>query len=278
MKQAYNTAIRATEDAAVIRNILNVTADYIKQVNLEETPADLSNFVYKTTAEITGIADPYEREKKQYNDLCLSMVPALRKTIDASDDPLYSAIKVALFGNLIDLGIGHKIDIQEKVKNLFEESLAIDDYPELKRMLASDGKKILYLGDNAGEIVFDRLFVEKLVDPHAVTYVVKRGPIINDATMDDARATGMTELTTVIDTGSDTIGVKWDEVSEEFLDHYNSADIVIAKGQGNFETNSDRPGTIFFLLRAKCDCVARVLGVNYGDIVIKRGPITEETG
>ncbi len=273
MKQAYNTAARATSDQSVIRKILNLTGDYLKELTLDITPADASNFVYKITAELTGIANPYYKEKKKFNDLCLSMVAYLKEKIETSEDPLHSVIKGAIFGNLIDLGIGLKFDIERDVGNVVNEPFAIDDYLDFKVLLGAGRKNILYLGDNAGEIVFDRLFVEMLKDKHDVTFVVKRGPVINDATIEDARYVGMTDIVKVIDTGSDGIGVKWSSVSDEFMDYYNSADIVISKGQGNFETMSDKPVKSFFLLRAKCDCVARKLGVKFGDVVFKKGPI-----
>ena len=273
MKQAYNTASRATKDTDIIRKIMNLTADYVKELNLDQAPADSSYYVYRITREITGIDDPYCAEKKLFNDFCLSLIPELRIKIDTSEDPLYAAIKAAIAGNLIDLGIGHTLDIKSNLNTLLEDTFAVDDYRAFKSLLDSGRKKILYLGDNAGEIVFDRLFIEKLAHQHDVVFVVKQGPIINDATMEDARYVGMSELVKVIDTGSDGIGVKWDSVSEEFMKHYRSADIIISKGQGNFETMSDKPEIVFFLLRAKCECVARELGVKYGDIVFKKGPI-----
>ena len=273
MKQAYNTARRSTDDERIIRDILDRTAEYVTTLDMDRTPADASYFAYKTTRELTGNADPYEKEKRRYNDICLSIAPEIKKRIDSSDDPLYTAIKAAIFGNLIDLGIGFAFDIEKDMETIFSREPNINDYEELKKILTSERKNILYLGDNAGEIVFDRLFIEKIKDDHDVTFVVKKGPIINDATMVDAVQTGITDIVRVIDTGSDGIGVRWSEVSEEFRELYDSADLIISKGQGNFETNSDKPRIIFFLLKAKCDSVAKKLNVKFGDIVIKKGPV-----
>ncbi len=276
MKQAYNTAIRTTNDERVIREILDKTADYVKKVNLEETPADLSNYVYKVTREITGIKDPYAKDKRTFNDICLGLYDTIKKEIDKTDEPLHYAIKASIYGNLIDLGIGLKFDIEKDIMKIFSEKLTVDDYTLYQRYLSGGRKNILILGDNAGEIVFDRLLVEKLVENNDVTYVVKKGPIINDSTMEDAEYTGMTKVTKVIDTGSDGIGVKWDEASDMFVNHFNSADIILSKGQGNFETVSGRPQNIFFMLRAKCDSVAEELGVKFGDIVFKHNPLHNE--
>ncbi|MFC1551764.1 DUF89 domain-containing protein [Candidatus Latescibacterota bacterium] len=273
MKQAYNTARRSTVDENIIREILDRTAEYVATLDMDQTPADASYFAYLKTRELTGNADPYKKEKRRYNDICLSIAPDIRKRIDNSDDPLYTAIKAAIFGNLIDLGIGFAFDIEKDMETIFSREPDINDYEELKAILRSGRKKILYLGDNAGEIVFDRLFIEKIKDDHDVTFVVKKGPIINDATMEDAVHTGITDIVRVIDTGSDGIGVKWSEVSDEFREMYDSADLIISKGQGNFETNSDKRPNIFFLLKAKCESVARKLNVDFGDIVIKKGPV-----
>ena len=273
MKQAYNTAVRATKDTEKIRHILDLTADYVKTIKFNTTPADASNFAYRITREVTGNCDPYKEEKKKFNDICLSMANDLKNRIINTQDPIRAAVKVAILGNLIDLGIGLKFDLNKDLERVFKEKFAVDDYNNFKEQLDSGKKHILYLGDNAGEIVFDRLLVEQLKKDHNVTFVVKKGPVINDATVEDAEYTGMKNLVPIIDTGSDGIGIQWSTISEEFLENYNKADIIISKGQGNFETMSDKKREIYFLLRAKCDCVARKLGVSFGDIVFKKGPV-----
>lgn len=271
MKQAYNTAIRATEDETIQRKILSCAADHVKQIDFNETPADNSNYVYSITTELTGREDPYRDDKKKYNDICLTMLPSLRERIAQSGEPLHNAVKAAILGNIIDLGIGMEFDLDRDMERIFKEPLAVDDFESFKRVLGGGRKKILYLGDNAGEIVFDMLLVDALRNDHDVIYSVKSGPIINDATMEDARYAGMTERVKVIETGSNGIGVQWCAVSDEFKNAFLSADIIISKGQGNFETVNDCEGDIFFLLRAKCDFVADELGVSMGDIVFKRG-------
>ncbi len=269
MKQAYSTASRATNDTAVIREIMNRTADYVKCLQFNTTPADASNFVYEITREITGNTDPFKQDKVKYNVICNDMKSDLRKVINNSEDPMKTAARVAIFGNLIDLGIGLHFDLEKDLEKVLAQEFGADDYSSMKEMLNSGRKNILYLGDNAGEIIFDSLLVEKLKDNHNVVFVVKNGPIINDALMEDAEFAGITEMVRVITNGSDGIGVRWSAVSEEFRKEYEKADLIISKGQGNFETMWGKRGTIFFLLRAKCDIVARELGVSFGDIVIK---------
>ena len=269
MKQAYNTASRATNDEKIIREILNRTAEYVKKINFDSTPADTSNYVYKITREISGNNDPFKKDKDKYNSICLSMLPELKEMIHNSDDKLKTAIRIAIFGNLIDLGIGLHFDLEKDLEKVMNQKFKADDFHLIKKILESGKKNILYLGDNAGEIVFDSLVVQILKEKHEVIFVVKSGPIINDATMEDAELAGIKKMVTVIETGSDGIGVKWKSISDEFRKAYEKADIIISKGQGNFETMSGKNGTIFFLLRAKCDSVARELGVSFGDIVIK---------
>jgi uncharacterized protein with ATP-grasp and redox domains len=273
MKQAYNTAVRATDDPQLIRRILETTADYIKTIDLESTPADTSNFVYRITREITGNSDPYRQDKKRFNDLCLEKAQSLRNTIMSSEDPVRTASRLAILGNVIDLGIGFTFDLDRELGNILVRELGVDDYESFKSILSSGRKRILYLGDNAGEIVFDMLLIELLKNSHDIIYTVKRGPIINDSTMEDADYVGLSGMVRIIDTGSDGIGVKWDSVSDEFTAEYEAADLIISKGQGNFETMCETKKEIIFLLRAKCDSVAAMLGVRFNDIVFKRGPI-----
>lgn len=270
MKQAYNTAMRATDDPAERLEIMKRAADYVKTVDFTLSPADSSNPVYRIAREVSGRDDPYERDKKYYNELCLGMLPDLRRRIEETGDPIGASARAAILGNLIDLGIGLEFDLDRDLKRIFDLPFGVDDTLLLRDAVTVGGASILYLGDNAGEIAFDRLLVERMAEKNRVTFVVKSGPIINDATMEDARTVGLTDIVEVIETGSNGIGVKWSEVTETFLERYRAADIIISKGQGNYETMSGKKGVKFFLLRAKCESVAAALGVKFGDIVLAR--------
>ena len=171
---------------------------------------------------------------------------------------------------IIDAGTGHAFDIERDIEEMMSQAFAVSDIDAFREELVP-GARLLYLGDNAGEIVFDTVLVRQLLERNVdVTYAVKSGPIINDATMADAEFAGMTELTHVIETGSNDIGVCFGNASPEFLDAFASADIVVGKGHGNFETCSGRPENVYFLLKAKCPMVADALGVEVGDIVFKK--------
>ena len=149
------------------------------------------------------------------------------------------------------------------------QSFGIDDYSDFQKELRP-GRRLLYLGDNCGEIVFDRVLVEQLLAKGVkVTFVVKSGPIINDATLEDAQFASISAICPVIETGSNDIGVGWANVSASFRRHVRMADIIIAKGHGNFETCIGKRGNYYFLLKAKCDVVASELGVKNGDTVFK---------
>jgi hypothetical protein len=263
VKQAL-TAIRlSTPDLALQQKILDEVLRSIQGLSLDATPALLSHAVYAVVREMTGVADPFERAKHETNQRALALLPELRRRIAASPDPLYAAVKIALFGNVVDLGIGHAFDIERDLRGALAAELAVDDYPAFRAAL-ENSRRILYLCDNSGEIAFDRLLIEDLRSRCEVTASVKSGPIINDATLRDAEEVGLTSLVRVITTGSDYIGIAWDHCSAEFAEAFRAADLILAKGQGNFETLDCAPAEIFFLLKVKCPEVAREIGVRDG--------------
>lgn len=265
--QALNTARIVTDDPEVQRKILSRVAESVCSLSLDQEPTNLSRPAYDAVAEITGVRDPYEKQKAETNHIALQLLPRLEKLVDDSDDPLNTALHVAVAGNIIDLGIGHEFNLEEDVLEMLHFNFAGNAIEDFRKDLVP-GKKLLYLGDNSGEIVFDTLLVKQLTAAGIdVTFTVKSGPIINDATMKDAHDVGMTELAAVIETGSDDIGVRWKNTSDEFREAFKEADIILGKGHGNFETCDDRPENIYFLLKAKCQIVAQELGVDLGDIV-----------
>jgi len=233
-------------------------------------PGILCKPVYDIVTEVTGISDPYKKAKEETNRAALALVPQARDILDQSGDRLRTGLLLAAAGNVIDFGLEHDYDLAADVLGVMDQGFAIDHYDKFRDELRP-GRSLLYLGDNAGEIIFDRLLVEVLLDMGLeITFTVKSGPIINDATMEDAVLAGLPGLVRVIGTGSNDIGVDWRRVSEEFKRAFESADIILSKGQGNFETISRRPENIYFLLKAKCEMVARELGVRKGQFVFKR--------
>jgi damage-control phosphatase, subfamily I len=269
LKQAVNTGRIATRDPRELSAILAKVSRLIPGLSLDQTPAALSQPVYRIVSEITGNPDPYRKIKKETNRAALKLLPRVRRIVNAAKDPLDSALHAAVAGNIIDLGIGHKFNMEKDIIRILKEPFAVNAIAEFRKEI-EPGRRLLYIGDNAGEIVFDRLLVEFLLGKKIdVVYAVKSAPVINDATMEDAVQSGMTDLVKVIETGAGDIGIDWKNVSKEFLRNVQSADVVIAKGHGNFETCDDRRGNFYFLLKAKCEMVAQELGVALGALIFK---------
>ncbi|MDP3435612.1 MAG: ARMT1-like domain-containing protein, partial [Bacteroidales bacterium] len=186
-----------------------------------------------------------------------------------SFDSFDTALRLAIAGNIIDYGITDDIDLEAALAGVFINNFKIDDSLELKQDLLK-AKKVLYLGDNCGEIVFDKLFIETIMHPD-LTYVVRGSAIINDAIMEDAIYIGMESATKVISNGYDAPSTILEQCSQEFVKAFDSADVIISKGQGNLDGlfgKTDK--TIYFLLMVKCDVIADNLGVKKGDFVVKK--------
>jgi damage-control phosphatase, subfamily I len=271
VRQALETVRRVTDDAPTHLAVLKEVCRRLADVHLDQTPAALSRVAYQVVEEVTGEADPYAREKRMYNERILSLYDHLETLLDEAENRLHRALTLAVAGNVIDLGIGRAFDIDRAIEAVLERGFARDDSGDLEAELATGRRKVLYMLDNAGEIVFDRLLIEQLSD-HEVTACVRGGPIINDATLVDAEQVGLAELCPVITTGSNAVGVEWTEASDELRAAWAEADIIIAKGQANFETLTDTPGNRYLILMAKCQCVAQELGVELGDVVIVHKP------
>ena len=229
--------------------------------------------IHRLIRELVGNDDPYRDLKKQHNRFALELYDLLEPTVHSTEDPLETAVRLAIAGNIIDLGVKTSISDSDIHKTI-NDSLTAPFDEAMVEQLRSDtecAQNILYLADNAGEIVFDRLLIEQL-PTEKVTVVVKGKPIINDATMDDAEFVGLTKIVEVIDNGSDAPGTILETCSQSFRDRFEDADLVIAKGQGNYETLSDLDKNIFFVLKAKCPVIAEHIGCEIGDMILCRNP------
>lgn len=267
-RQALDAARAATSDPRLQQACMDEVLRRSLGCPLDRTPAEHSMTAYRVVRELTGVADPYAEEKRRQNEAALALEDEVERLVDAEPDPLRAAVLASLAGNIIDLGTGQTFDIAEEVDRFLHVAPAHDDYAEFAQALSRAGR-VLFAGDNAGEIVFDKPLVRRLA-PAEVVYAVKGGPIINDATMDDALAVGMDRLARIVTTGCDAVGAPLHVVGPEFLEELAAADLVISKGQGNLETLDEADADVFFLLKAKCPCVARRLGVGLGDTVIAR--------
>jgi uncharacterized protein with ATP-grasp and redox domains len=263
-----------TQDEEKLLRVLRATIEYVQNLSLEKgSPAELSSPVYFMLHEITGETDPYQEIKRQQNEIALSLYEKMKDMVRASTEPLHAAAKLAVIGNAIDCGVGFRVDIVPEIEKGLGQDFTVDDFKQFEAHL-KDGGTILYICDNAGEIVFDRIFIEEILaeQPESKVFVaVKPKPILNDATIEDAKAVGLDEIVEVMTTGSEYIGAPMDRISEEMRRLLQDADIVISKGQGNFETLDASSSKTFFLLKAKCELIARELGVPIDAIVFKRG-------
>ncbi len=257
----------------LIRFVLRETAE----IDLSETPPYMANLIHRKIREVLNNPDPYQEVKEHFNQLALDMYVDLQQQVEESVDPFETAVRISIAGNIIDFGVRADLGAQEVNDTLLEclqSPISFNTSAELKRSIMQ-AHNIMFLGDNAGEIVFDRLLIEQMPG-EKVCYVVKGQPIINDATMKDAVAAGMTGLVRVIDNGSDAPGTILKLCSPRFIEEFHKADLIIAKGQANYETLSEVQNIdIFFLLKVKCPVIARDLGCDTGAVVVKRNSSKE---
>lgn len=280
---AYDIALKATNNPDEIREILFKVLKWLpKAIDEETSPNVLHSNAFKISQHVTGVRDPFKNLKKLSNDVALKTYQNLWKMIEEEDnrvDALRLSLKSSIIGNMMDFEVhGHRFNLENfvsQLKNYLEEPLTIDDVDKLCSAI-SKGIDILYLADNAGEIVFDKLVAKCLREKWdcKVTMVVKEGPVLNDATLDDAKYIGLDEVCdSLITTGDDTIGIVMNRVSGEFKNALKKAEIIISKGQGNFESligfekNIGKP--VCYVLRVKCKVVATRLGVQPGSNVVK---------
>jgi len=256
------------------KEVLYELMDFIKSLDPEASPAYNSSLVLLKTYEIIQNNDPYCFAKKQSNALALELYENVKKKVFESQDPLYNSLKVSVAGNVIDLGIKRDFDVESELAHAFEFGFSIDDYVLLKQKV-QNGKNIVVVGDNAGEIVFDKILVEVLNQMGKdVYYIVKTKPILNDATLEDAKEVGMDKIATIVDTGVGLLGVPKEFVSSKFKQLILNADIVISKGQANFESLDEFEeiqDNVFYLLKIKCEFLAKKLNFKHGDLVLING-------
>lgn len=272
LRQALTTARMVTDEEGVhervLREVMRRMAD---KVDLSLSPALLSTEAVRIAAQALGVYDPYAEARRKFNEMCLDMYPRLKGMVERSPDPLHTAIKLAAAGNVIDLGAGDPSKLEEDIRRVIEVGFAVDRYPEFEAELEKAGT-ILYILDNSGEIVFDRVLMEEMQKRrrHRMIAAVKSEPILNDAVREDAEQAGITGIAELIETGTGYLGTPLDRCSDDFLKAFREADLIISKGQANFETLDEAEGNIFFILKAKCPIVAERLGVKLNDMVFIR--------
>jgi uncharacterized protein with ATP-grasp and redox domains len=258
LRQTLQVSRVATDEELLHLEALQRVSKLISNMDMEQTPPENSVAVYKAISEVTACADPYLEIKQQSNEQALAVLPQFQKEIAASNDPLAIALRIAIGGNIIDYGAMHSFDVGAAMERCLKAPFALDHSEILLQQLRAleKGAKVLYLADNSGEIVYDSLVIRELVAMGLkVTVVVKSGPIINDALLADAKACGIDTIAHVMENGTSCPGTPLDSCSDELLQAFDEADLIISKGQGNFETLSESVAEIFFLLTIKCSVV-----------------------
>ncbi len=265
LDQGQRTAKRLLGEGPTYQEVVRSLRELVDQQPPEGPPPAFYKQVYGIVSSAAGEPDPFRQIKRQNTLAALNIYPYLKELVAGSADPLGTAVRIAIAGNIIDHGINRPFDAEQELERTLSVEPGVMDYAKFKKAVES-ANHILYLGDNAGETVYDRVLIETIDKP--TTFTVRAKPIINDATIEDAVQAGLAHVATLISTGSGIPGILLEETSTEFRDVFNTADVVISKGMGNFETLSDVQRPIFFLLKAKCDLVADHIGVEVGESVL----------
>jgi uncharacterized protein with ATP-grasp and redox domains len=266
-QQALNVTRWISADESTTRKILLEVSELLPKIPAEATPPEIGREVYRIVSRLTGVLDPYAEIKESCTQQALALYPDLKDRVRSADDPLRKAIRIAIAGNVIDFGSNTPFNLEKDLESILNQIFAIDHYDTFKAALAC-AEDILYIADNAGETVFDRVLIEEL--GKTVTYVVRERPIINDALREDALAAGIDKVANIISSGADAPGNILRLCSDEFFKVYEASDFIISKGQGNFEGLSEERKPIFFLLKAKCNVIAGHIGVDRGSIILKQ--------
>ncbi|HAE91466.1 MAG TPA: hypothetical protein DCG60_02310 [Tissierella sp.] len=271
-RQAVEIAEEATRDVSVQEEIIKRSLRELGEMDFNETAPEVAFRMHQHAKNITCINDPYKKLKEQYNEIAKKICNRIieERWLDRTEDPFDMACRLAIAGNIIDFSAGLNLkpsDIVKSVEDSIEHNIFGAGTTALQEAV-KNANKIMYIADNSGEIIFDKFLLERL-PIEKVTYVVKGGPIVNDATMDDAISTGVVDLVKVIDNGHSAQGTILRDCSSIFKDEFSKTDLVISKGQANFETLSDiKDKNIFYLLRAKCAPVASAIGCKQMDYVL----------
>ncbi len=266
ISHSLNVAKMTSSNPEHHREILRKTLSLATDLDFNEAPPAMAKKIHALIRQITGIEDSYVRIKDESTAFALEMLPFLRHEVEKSEHPFETAVRLVIAGNIIDFGTDHdfKLDsVHQIIADSLKQHIDLESIGLLERKIASAGK-ILYIADNCGEIVFDRLLIEP--NRKKITLAVRGKPILNDATRREAILSGLDKIVDIIDTGDAVPGVIIENCSSEFQRHFAEADLILSKGQGNFETMMETDRPIFFLFKAKCQVIANLLNTELGSL------------
>ncbi len=268
IRQALHAARLAGGNLSQQYQVVNKTLSLLQQLRPGIMPPEMACGVHRIVREEISATDPYKDIKSASTRAALDLYPELRNLVARSKEPLNTAIRLSIAGNIIDFGVAEfHDDLWETVKKVLKQPFGIDHGKILQSKLRT-ADHVLFLADNAGETVFDRILIEQIRKP--VIYAVKAAPILNDATVEDAVAAGIDTVARIVHNGTDAPGTILSMCSQNFLDIYEAAPLVIAKGQANYESLSNAGANVFCLLQIKCRVIAGDIGGSVGDIVIRQ--------
>ncbi|TKB08026.1 DUF89 domain-containing protein [Desulforhopalus sp. IMCC35007] len=262
LRQTLQAVRLCSSSEEMHEQVVRAVSLQIATMKIDTSPPVIAAKVYDTIRQLTGVDDPYKEKKQESNRLARALMPQLREELEGKPprERLDLAIRFSIAGNIIDYGANADFDILRTLKKSRETVFVIDHGKSFYAAVANlnEESKILYLADNCGEIVFDSLLIEQLFATGAkITVAVKDGPIINDALVSDAYYAGLNNYAEIISNGGRYPGTSLADGSESFLEKYRSADLIIAKGQGNFESLSESDEELYFLLTVKCPAAAK---------------------
>jgi len=270
VRLAIEQARQATDDEWLQWKAIDEALALFAGLDKDSTPPELAFAILKPAMKTLGVQDPYADMKKEFTNEAKAFLPQLEEIMDKTDNRIKTALALAAAGNALDSTLYSGRTIKDIVDESLDKGFAIDDSDEFITDLAG-ADNVLYVLDNVGEIYFDRILIQELVE-REITCVVRKEPILSDATLQDAEEAELDKIAKIIDPGVATIGIPLQLCSHEFRDAFKTADMVIAKGQAAYETLEDAgKERCYFLLMAKCDAVAKSLGVNPGNIIIVKG-------
>ncbi|MDR1007409.1 MAG: ARMT1-like domain-containing protein [Campylobacteraceae bacterium] len=266
-------------DLAQKKAVIALAEKHVKSFDYALTPPQNAYKLYEEIASFLNTEDIYKEIKATSTKKAEELLPECEKLLRNASDILLSAAKIAVAGNVMDLASRVQYGLKEELKNITNLKFEIDDFYILKDALAS-AREIVYICDNAGEEVFDKLFIrtiKRFYPLNHIYYFTRGKPIINDITYKDAINSGLNEYAEVIDSGVPTPGFVYSMASHEAQEKFKRADIIIAKGMGNFECMSENEQTnIFYLFKVKCAPVGRFAQAKLGSIVCKNACSTKK--
>lgn len=272
INQSRRVADAIDADKALRDKILLAALSMSKEFSFSQNPPEVATPLYEKMAELAGKKDLYYEVKKQSTKKALTFVPLLKEEIKKSSKALLTATKVAVAGNVIDLAAEVEFDLNEELEKIFHTHFAVNDFDKLQEKL-SRAKTLLYIADNAGEHIFDKVYIETILSlyPHLeISYMTRGKAIINDVTYKEAKKAGFDKICHLVSSGVNTPGFTYNRANKESKKLFDESDLIITKGMGNYECLSDYGrSNLFFLLKIKCNVVAKSLGKNLGDIVCK---------